>query len=773
MDEKIIFKESVRGIVEYCLKFGSIDDRFISRGRAVEGTIAHGKLQKDNEEVYEDYEKEVILKLDFNKDNIILQVEGRADGIIKENNIVIIEEIKSTYRDLIYIEQDYNELHWAQGKFYGYIYCINNNLEEIEIRLSYYNINTDEVKSFQLVYKINELKEFVDSLINKYFKMIDLQESFRKERNVSINVLKFPFNTYRKGQRELAVNCYNCIKQKGVMFAQAPTGIGKTISTIFPAIKSIGQGMGERLIYLTAKTITRSVGEEAFNKLLNNGLKLKVVTLTAKEKMCLNSEVKCNPDDCIYAKDYFSKIDDVISEVILQKDKFFRKEILEYAEQFKVCPFELSLDLSNWCDAIICDYNYAFDPRVRLRRIFEDNNDRNILLIDEAHNLVNRAREMYSGELSKGKVLILTRLLKGKAPGLYKFANLINKEMISIRRELEEINTDNMHQNVMYKDLIKLLRAFINEADNYLVKNKGTIGYDEVLDFYFDARTFVALSELYSKEYTTILTKDRSELTIKIFCIDPSKNIKSVLKTSYSSIIFSATLSPIKYYVDLLGGDEESFRVRFGSPFNSENLSTYIYNLDMRYVNRDNNIEKLCKVINKFVNNIKGNYMVFCPSFEYMKKVYDFYVEIYGDEKIIIQGENLNEAEKEEFLEEFKVGANIIAFSVIGGMFSEGVDLPGEKLIGAIIVGVGFPKVSIENNIISEYFDENGFDYSYTYPGINKVLQSVGRVIRTESDKGRVLLIDKRYLNTKYRVMLPREWNLETYNWNKVRTKHY
>lgn len=765
MCDKLLFKDSVRGIIEYALKSGSLDERFVSRGRAINGTIAHGKLQKDNENLYQDYQKEVKMKHEFCRDNITLLVEGRADGIIKEKENIIIEEIKSTYLDLTYLYDDYNALHWAQGKFYGYIYCLDNNIDEITIRLSYFNLNTDQIRSFDRVYTLNELQRFVDDLINKYLDIIIIKENFNIERNKSIKEIKFPFKRYRKGQRELAISCYSSIKKNGIFFTQAPTGIGKTISTIFPAIKSIGEGMGKKIIYLTAKTITRTVAEDAYLKLLKNNLKFKVVTITAKEKICLNSEVKCNPDDCIYAKNYFNKINDVVNCLIKNENVFFRKQLVEYAKEYEVCPFELSLDLSNWCDGVICDYNYAFDPSVRLKRIFEDRNEENILLIDEAHNLVNRAREMYSSTLEKSKIMKVNKLIKGRAPNLYKISNAINKEFIKIRRELEEINKSFKYHNEEYTELIKLLRAFINEADSYLVKNKDIDGYEEILDFYFSARNFISASELYSKEYTTILKSEKNEFSIKIFCINPSKNLRKIIKTAYSSIIFSATLSPIKYYIDLIGGDEKSYRLKFDSPFEKENLSIYLYDLDMRYVNREKNIDILCRIINKFINEETGNYMAFMPSFQYLNSVYSRYIELYGDNGVIMQKESLSETEKEEFLYKFTDDSKIVAFTVVGGMFSEGVDLPGNRLIGAIVVGVGFPMVSIENNIISEYFNNNGFDYAYTYPGINKVLQSVGRVIRTEEDKGRVLLIDKRYDSYKYKCLIPNDWEIKKYNY--------
>ena len=758
-----MIKESVRGIVEYVLKSGSLDDRFMSMGRAMEGTIAHGKLQKDNENIYEDYQKEVKLQWRFIRDNVELTIEGRTDGIIKESNNVIIEEIKSTYKSLIYIEEDYNELHWSQGKFYGYIYCKENNLNRIRIRLSYYDLNTDEVKSFEKEFIFTELEAFALELVEKYMKVALLKITFIEERNKSIEEIEFPFPSYRKGQRELAVTCYNTIRNNGVLFAQAPTGIGKTISTIFPAIKGLANNMGERIIYLTSKTITRVVAEEAYDMLIKNGLKMKIVSITAKEKSCLNDEVKCNGDDCKFAKDYFSKIDNVIEDIVRHENIISRDVIRKYSEKYQVCPFELSLDLTEWCHGIICDYNYAFDNRVRLKRIFEEDNKSNVILVDECHNLIDRARSMYSGEIFKSDVMKINKILKGKVPALYKASNLINKEIIEIRRELEESNLRITYNNIQYKELIKAMKLFIKEADEYLVKGKGTEGYEEVMDFYFKCRSFVSINELYSDKYTTIIEKLKNDLKVKIFCIDPSDNIKEIISSSYATILFSATLWPMKYYIDLLGGDEKSYRLRLDSPFKKENLRTFISPLNMKYTMREDNIPKLCELIYKFKEKNPGNYIVFLPSFEYLKKVAEIYLKIYSDEDILLQKENINEVEKEEFLENFRENSKVLAFAVVGGMFSEGVDLPGKRLIGAVIVGVGFPKISIENDIIANYFAERGFDYAYTYPGINKILQCAGRVIRTENDKGSILLVDSRYLSKKYKDMLPPAWKVESW----------
>ena len=760
MKDKIIIKESVRGIIEYVLKTGSIDDRYMGSSRALEGTMAHQKLQSSNEKIYSNYQKEVKLQEAFEIDNVTLIVDGRADGIIIEDNDVYIEEIKSTMKSLILIDEDYNELHWAQAKFYAYIYSIQNEIEIINIRLSYFNIETEEVKSFNKSFHRKDLEKFVLSIIDEYKKWVILKSNLLSERNESIKKLRFPFKTYRKGQKELAVTCFNTIKEKAVLFAQAPTGIGKTISTMFPAVKSLGEDRGERVVYLTAKTITRTVAEEAVNRLKDNGLICRNITLTAKEKICFKDKSSCNPENCEYALNYYDKVNDVIFEMLKEENNFTREKIEEYARKEKLCPFELALDLSLWCDLIICDYNYAFDSRARLKRFFEEDVNKNILLVDEGHNLVDRARNMFSAEIYKEKILKASKLVKGKAPNLYKALNSINKYLIEVRKEVQESEGTSIYKKDEYKDLYKLLRIFLKECDEYLIKATNTQGYDEIKDLYFEIRAFISISELYSKEYVTLVEINKNDVKVKLFCVNPSKNLSKIVQGSYSTIIFSATLTPINYYIDLLGGDDKSYRMKLPSPFKKENLKIYGYPLNMRFKQRENNIDNVCNLIHRFKNEEVGNYMVFLPSYLYLNQIYSRYIELFGEDNTICQGEVLTESEREEFLNNFKEDTNILAFCVIGGVFSEGIDLPGRRLIGSIIVGVGFPKISNEGDIIRSYYEDKGFDYAYIYPGINKVMQAAGRVIRTETDKGRILLIDDRYYTLKYRSLLPKEWEL-------------
>lgn len=761
MSDKIVIKESVRGIIEYILRTGSIDDRFVGSTRAVEGTIAHQKLQSNNEKIYDNYEKEVRLSEEFKIEEVTLIVDGRADGIIIEDNNVYIEEIKSTMKSLILIDEDYNPLHWAQAKFYAYIYAFQNNMSEINVRLSYFNIETEEVKSFNKKFTFAELKNYVFSIIEEYKKWIILKSNLIEDRNKSIKTLKFPFEKYRLGQRELAKACFNTIREKSVLFAQAPTGIGKTISTIFPAVKALGENRGERIVYLTAKTITRTVAEDAVNRLKDKGLSCRNITLTAKDKICFKEKSVCNPENCEYALNYYDKVNNSIYNMLKQEDNFTRETIEEYARKEGLCPFELSLDLSMWCDVIICDYNYAFDPRAKLKRFFEDDVDKNILLVDEGHNLVDRSRSMYSAEIYKEKILSASKAVKGKVPNLYKCLNSINKYLIELRKELQEAEVSSIYKKEQYKDLTKILRIFISECDEYLVKAVNTEGYEEIRDLYFEIRSFIVISEIYSeKEYVTLVELNKNDVKVKLFCVNPSKNLSNIIQRAHSTMIFSATLTPIKYYIDVLGGDNKSYRMKLPSPFKKENLKVYSNFLNMRFSQRDNNIDKLCQLINRFKEEEVGNYMVFLPSYQYLDKLYSRYCELYSSENTICQKEILREDERVEFLNNFKEDSNILAFCVIGGVFSEGIDLPGKRLIGCIIVGVGFPRISNEGDIIRDYYGENGFDYAYIYPGINKIMQAAGRVIRTEEDKGRILLIDDRYSTTKYKSLLPTEWEL-------------
>ncbi|EHJ02316.1 DEAD_2 domain protein [Clostridium sp. DL-VIII] len=754
--DKVIIKESVRNLVEFCLKSGDIDNRFSGSARAVEGTKAHQKLQDDNLSIYKNYEKEVYLSYVFETKKSLINIEGRADGIIIQDDRIIIEEIKSTYKNFAYID-DLNEVHWAQAKVYALIYCKQNNIQNIYVRLSYVQLETSEVKSFEKQFTIEELEKFIEAILEEYEKFVSLIYQQKNRRNESIRTLSFPFDKYREGQRKLINISYQTMKEKEILFAQAPTGIGKTISTIFPAVKALGEEIGERIIYLTAKTINRQVAEETFERLRTKGLKFKSIVITAKEKICSNDNFDCNPEKCKYAKNYYGKVKEVIFYILENEERISREILQEYAERYEVCPFELSLDLSLYCDGIIGDYNYIFDPRVSLTRVLESKG--NIVLVDEAHNLIDRSRNMYSASLCKNEILKCKKLTKGKLNKLHAILRKINDYFVELRNECEDKEVTWLCEEGLPSELSKHLQLYLRESEEILVRGNKFEGYEEILQLYFDINAFVSTMQLYDENYRTCMEKEAQELMLTLYCINPAKNLKEYLKRCNSVIFFSATLTPLKYYIEMLGGTDETYRIKLPSPFNKENLKVYVSPINIRYSHRQRTLKLVKDKILDFVKDKLGNYMIFSPSYAYMELLYEEIGKspIEGFE-FVKQKKNMSEEEKSEFLNEFKIKNNLLMFCVLGGMFSEGIDLPGEQLIGSVIIGVGYPMIDMKNEVIKEFYRERGYEYAYIFPGINKVQQAAGRVIRTENDKGRVLLIDDRYVSNNYKVLLPSEW---------------
>lgn len=779
--EKSIIKISVRELIEFVMRSGDLDSRFLGMGRAQEGTKAHKKLQKSNEDIYREeesiiYKKEVVLNCSVPYEEFSIEVEGRADGILiekLEKSKVTIEEIKSTRRALSLIEEDYNELHWAQAKCYGYMFSKLDqieNLEEVTIQLTYYEMETEQIKTFSRNFDIKELEEFFYNLLDEYYIWAKDNFTWTLKRDLSIISTDFPFENYRKGQRQLAVSVYKTIEEGKKLLAEAPTGIGKTISTIFPSIKAMGQGFVSKIFYLTAKTITRTVAEEAVAKLKNKGLKARSITLTAKEKICFCKDKGCTPEECSYAKGHYDRVNGAIRAILDEEHTYTREVIETYAKNFNVCPFEFSLDISLFCDVIICDYNYAFDPSAALKRYFETDSKKlnqpgYVFLIDEAHNLVDRGREMYSAELLKGKILKAKKLIKGKSHAIYSDLDKINSYFINLRHELEEINRRFIVKKEPPEDLYALLGLFMRDAEEYLTRNRGTEGYEEVLELYFQFNSFLSIAEIYGENYVTYVDSEEGDIKLKLFCIDPSLNLKETLKKGRAAIFFSATLSPVDYFKSLLGAEEGDYNMRLTSPFEKENLYTLIAkDVSTKYNHRELSYDKLADYIKEFTEVKQGNYMAFFPSYQYMLKVYEYFKEKYPDldNDLLIQEGDMSEEQREEFLSKFQENnpKTLIAFVVLGGIFSEGIDLVGDRLKGVIIVGVGLPKLCLERDIIREYYKSKGtgYQYSYMYPGMNKVLQASGRLIRTETDRGALMLIDDRFMNLEYERLFPRNW---------------
>jgi len=768
VDKNRDIKISVRNLVEFVLRAGDLDSRFMGSSRAVDGTKAHQKIQQENREKYsiifgEEYLAEVSLKHRVLYNDTAILVEGRADGILIIGDKVTIDEIKTVIKDVELIKEDHNSLHWAQAKCYAYIYGTQNNLELINVQLTYYELETEKMKQFIKAFSMKNLKEFFDEIISSYFIWANITNEWNNTRDKTIKNLKFPFDSYRDGQRELAVSVYKTITQNKKMFVQAPTGIGKTISTLFPAIKAIGEGHTQKIFYLTAKTITRQVAEDAFDKMKENGLKFKTITITAKDKVCFSKGSACNPEQCKFAKGHFDRVNQALLDILKNEDTFRREVIENYSNKYKVCPFEFSLDLTLWSDCVICDYNYVFDPRVYLKRFFTDNNGDYTILVDEAHNLVDRAREMYSASLHKKPLLQLKRDIKAIDKQMYKIINKLNSFMANMKKMCDE---DGYYkQNSEPVDVYNLLTRLTKILEVWLTKNEKSEIYDNFLELYFNSLSFIRVAELYDDKYITYVETTDDDVVLKIFCLDPSKLLREASKRGRSVIYFSATLLPLPYFKEILGGVKLDYNLTLNSPFDRDKLKVLVAkDISTKFRRRENSYPKIVEYIYSVISAKNGNYMVFFPSYKYMDEVCNQFVQKYPGIKVKTQMSFMTEDEREAFLQNFSSlsGEDTLGFGVLGGIFSEGIDLKGDALIGAIIVGVGHPMICFEREIIKEYFDEksnNGYEYSYMYPGMNKVLQAAGRVIRTEEDRGTVLLIDDRFLTQRYKRLFPKEWD--------------
>ncbi len=777
---------SVRALVEFLLREGDIDNRIAHDAVTAmqEGGRLHRKIQRS---MGGNYRSEVPLSYTYidnsrisdmietsadnplNIDMTSVTVDGRADGII-DDEITIIDEIKGTYRHLDKMEYP-DPVHLAQAKCYAFIYAKQNGLLNIEVQMTYVNMDTEEIKRFNHTYFFAELEQWFESLMKEYMKWVDMEQDWKIKRDTSIKSASFPYD-YREGQKELVTHVYHTIVHTKKLFLEAPTGVGKTIATVFPSVKAIGEGKAQRMFYLTAKTITRTVASDTIELMRKNGLRFKSIILTAKDKICFMEERICNPDACPYAKGHFDRVNDAMYDLLTNEEDYDRETIEEYALKYSICPFEFALDISLFCDAIICDYNYLFDPHVSLKRFFADGKQpESIFLIDEAHNLVDRGRNMYSGDLNKEHILKIKRAVKGMDATLSRRLESCNKEMLKLRKELDE--SQNGYKT--FNDISSLIRSVERLYDrlmHFLENEQPSPVREEVLEFYFEISHFLYIYELMDDKYIIYGSRNRDEFIVRLFCVDPSGNLSECMRKGVSSILFSATLLPIQYYKSLLGGDETDYEVYARSTFDPDKRGLYLADgVTTRYTERTKaQYEKIAGYIHEIVSAHFGRYMVFFPSYSFLDNVFNAYIDRYGesDIRLLIQNDRMSEEEREDFLARFSASddidetSSLLGFCVLGGIFSEGIDLQGDSLIGSIIVGTGIPMVCDENELIKKYFDDidgEGMKYAYIYPGFNKVLQAAGRVIRTHEDTGIVALLDYRFGYGSYKELFPREWH--------------
>ena len=815
-------KLSIRNLVEFILRTGDLQASsggFRDPDAMQEGTRIHKKLQRRMGSSYHaEVPLRITLPLSYDEIEFELTLEGRADGIYTDKTGEVIDEIKGVYQNIHRMTAPV-PVHRAQALCYAYIYAKENELAEIAIRMTYCHIPTEEVRYFNEAFSFADLEQEFFSLVNAYAKWAAWQIQWQEKRNLSCQNLDFPF-PYRDGQLTLVKSVYQSILRKKRLYIEAPTGVGKTISTVFPTVKAVGEGFVEKIFYLTAKTITRTVAEETFSLLTEKGMEMKCVTITAKEKICILPKPQCNTEHCDYAKGHYDRINDAVYDLLINENHITRDVISEYAKKHSVCPFELSLDTATWCDAVIGDYNYAFDPTASLKRFFavEKQNDF-VFLIDEAHNLVDRAREMYSASLIKEDFLEMKKLVKQYSRKLVNALENCNKALLSLKRECDDLKKyDLLETETLVLRLMRLtgvIEEFLQNDDNP-GEDKNIHAFqppmppedrERLLNFYFQIREFQNIYELADDHYLAYgdYTPDYA-FCLHLKCMDPAQNLDTYLNKCRCSVFFSATLLPIHYYKEQLASREDDYAIYAPSPFSVENRLLLLANdVSTKYTRRGPSMyRRIADYILSFVQARVGNYLIFFPSYKMLEDIREYLLEndsvrnadfstsvsedsktntehtidtTNTDEKITTedaydkkpdillhsQSSSMTEEERELFLSHFQDTKKdtTLGLCVMGGIFSEGIDLTADRLIGAVIVGTGLPMVCTENELYREYFEQkkhNGFSYAYQYPGMNKVLQAAGRVIRTAEDTGAILLLDERFLQTGYQALFPKEW---------------
>ncbi len=789
----------VRELVEFCLRAGDLggEGRFTGPARAREGTRGHQRLQRSRGA---GYQKEVPVSYDLETEELVLRVQGRIDGIMGSPEQVVLEEIKTVQGPW---DQVADPLHWAQARVYGFIYAHEHHLEGITLQLTYLDLKTGALTEFREFSSAADLSRFFEQATAIYLEWVLERHRWCQQRDRSIGLLRFPFPRYRPGQREFAVAAYRMLAKGGRLFLEAPTGIGKTMAVLFPALKALAEGKLERVFYLTARTVGRMVAEKALSDLRQAGLRLGSVTLTAKEKLCVQEGHPCDTRTCPFAIGYYDRLKPAMREA-LGHEGVTRAVLEAVARKHQVCPFELSLDLSVWVDALVCDYNYLFDPQVYLRRHFAEPAGNYGFLVDEAHNLVDRGREMFSAGLDTEEIREVKRAVKGSVPRCAKALGRLDLAMRKLSKEpgdsgestaatrsssepdlfasdgaakgmpgtvansgtqafQGELGCGIITSRDWPEQLGPLLQAALEEAEAWLAQNQPAEFREELLELYFRMHSFLRAAELYDERFVTIV-EPGSITRVRLFCLDPSSLLRLALERGKAAIFFSATLTPIGYFRSLLGGDPEDPALQLPSPFPSENLAVLVQDQIRTHLKtRAETLEDVVAALGALVDGRCGNYLVYLPSYQYLKAVQGRFQVCHPAVRVLAQRPGMAEAAREDFLRAFACEPRdtLVGFAVMGGVFGEGIDLVGDRLIGAAIVGVGLPQLSVERELIRQYFQVRtgmGYEYAYLFPGMNRVLQATGRVIRSETDRGAVLLVDTRFAQKRYLRLFPAGW---------------
>ena len=785
--DRAVVTLSVTELCDVALTCGDLDLRpghghRPSTVRAAIGAKVHRKLQAEAGILYDG---EVAMTNTTVYNGISFEVSGRADGILRTDPVTV-DEIKTVGGKAFDLPPA--PMHDAQVKCYAYFLSRERGLERVCTRLTYYRLDDGKTKHLTTTHSAESLRAFYLDLLSR----VEYRARILIERETvlrpSVSSAHFPYPSVREGQDIMIRECYRDIRAGKRLFAEAPTGTGKTLSALYPAVRALGEGHCDKIFYLTAKAATRREAYRAAAQLFEHGSHLRTVVLTAREQICQNEQAKrdpagvsrhCNPLDCPYAKGFFDRCGAAVCRALSGQHGFTRRSILEIAEQFHICPYEFQLELSLYCDIVICDYNYAFDPVVYLRRYFEPEQvaqNRYVFLIDEAHNLADRATDMYSAELKLSQTAELWRTLPETEESLRESLEKLNITLQGLRRlcrdtlQKDETGVERgyyLSRTPMesFSDLVRKTRA---DIEAWLRTHRGDAYETAVYAVSSPLKHFETISEYYDERFLTFVTVEGDERGVRLICLDPSSILDSCLSRAHASVLFSATLTPSDYFADILGGGKGAVRISLPSPFKpSQFCLAVVPTVSTRYEDRARSYKKIATLIAATVSAKAGNYIVYFPSYDYMERVLERFSQKYPQVETVVQTRGMTAAQRESFLDAFRDDRKLrVGFCVLGGSFSEGIDLPGRLLIGTVIVGTGIPGLSNERNILRDYYEttrERGYDYAYTYPGMNRVLQAAGRVIRREEDRGVIVLIDSRFAEERYKMLFPDHWDCAQY----------
>ncbi|MBC6626691.1 ATP-dependent DNA helicase [Pseudomonas sp.] len=749
------YSVAVRALCEFTAKVGDLDLRFTPSPSAQEGIVGHRTVASRRNA---HYQNEVALEGEYQQ----LKVRGRADGYDPDSNR--LEEVKTYRGDLAAQPANHRQLHWAQVKVYGWLMCQKLGLSEIDLALVYFDIVGEGETVLNQRFDAPDLEQFFNQQCALFLDWARQEMQHRAARNAGAQSLAFPHADFRTGQRTLAESVYKAVCTGRCLMAQAPTGIGKTIGTIFPQLKALAPQQLDKVFFLTAKTPGRKLALDAAQVLYDSSpdLPLRVLELVARDKACEHLDKACHGDSCPLAKGFYDRLPaarQAASQVRLLDQQSLRNVALAH----QVCPYYLSQEMARWSDLIVADYNYYFDFGAMLFGLAQLNQWQVSVLVDEAHNLVERARSMYSASLDQYSL----KTVRDSAP------EALKKTLQRLNREWNALHKDQLAPYQAYAakpdKLLQALSLCTSAMGDYFNYHPDALNGD-LQAFYFDALQWAKVAELFNEHFIFDITKrsftaKRSSSTLCLRNVVPAEFIRPRLTAARSSVLFSATLSPRHYYADLLGLPADTAWVDVESPFKAEQLQVSIVErISTRFVHRQASLEPIVALIAQQFAAQPGNYLAFFSSFDYLQQVAQLLAERHPQIALWLQSRGMVEAERQAFLDQFTPHSQGIGFAVLGGAFGEGIDLPGARLIGAFIATLGLPQLNPVNEQMKQRMGAifgAGYDYTYLYPGIQKVVQAAGRVIRSQQDRGVVMLIDDRFGEQRVRQLLPKWWTLK------------